>query len=227
MTGTREIASVGGWATRVLALLLPLALIAVAIPHLIDGVALENAFPVPVYTEMNVAMPRSSYVSAANALAQGMRRDGDRAVAQAEAEANAGGTPSDVVATLMSGLSQSPASPRGWMLLAERLSRTDRKQAGEALTVALTLSPNDYWLLGRMERDAGYLWDNLSQDARAVAVNAAPTLWKMPELRVYLRPVLATKAGPKLVTSAFQLDPEELRALNRWVAEQRLEDYAQ
>jgi hypothetical protein len=218
---------VGNWVARGLALLLPLILIAVAVPHLVDGVANENAFPVPVYTEMNVGMPRASYVSAANALAQGMSRDGDRAIAQAEAEANAGATPSDVIATLTSGLSQSPASPRGWTLLAEKLSRTDRKRAGEVLSVALTLAPNDYWLLGRIERDAAYLWDDLSPEARDVAVNAAPTLWTFPELRVYIRPVLAMRAGPKLITSGFQFQPEELRALNRWVEEQRLEEGAQ
>jgi hypothetical protein len=218
---------VGNWVARGVALLLPLILIAVAVPHLVDGVANENAFPVPVYTEMNVGMPRASYVSAANALAQGMSRDGDRAIAQAEAEANAGATPTDVVKTLTSGLSQSPASPRGWTLLAEKLSRTDRKRAGEVLSVALTLAPNDYWLLGRIERDAAFLWDDLSPDARDVAVNAAPTLWKFPELRVYIRPVLAMRSGPKLITSGFQFQPEELRALNRWVEEQRLEEGAQ
>src|SRR5262249_26426013 len=168
----------------------PLALIAVAIPHLIDGMAFEAAFPVPVYTEMDVGMPRSVFANAAKALAQGARRNGDRAVVQAEAESNAGAPQADVLAVVKDGLSQSPASPRGWTLLAEELSRTDRKQAGEALSVALTLAPNDYFLLGRMERDAGYLWDNLSGDARNVAINAAPTLWKFPDLRVYIRPVL-------------------------------------
>jgi hypothetical protein len=193
---------------------------------LIDGVAYENAFPVPVYTEMNVAMPRSSYAGAANALAEGMRRDGDRAVMQAEVEANAGADRSNVISVVTSGLAQSPASPRGWILLAEEMSRTDRKRAGEVLSVALTLAPNDYWLLGRMERDAAYLWDDLSPDARDVAVNAAPTLWKFPELRIYIRPVLAMRAGPKLITSGFHFEPEELRALNRWVQEQRLEEGA-
>ena len=210
-----------------IALVLPVALVVLAVPHLIDGVALENAFPVPVYTEMDLAVPRSSYVNAANALAQGMRRDGDRAVMQAEAEANAGAAQADVLQVVTNGLAQSPASPRGWTLLAEELSRTDRKQAGEALSVALTLAPNDYYLLGRMERDAGYLWDNLSQDARDVAVNAAPTLWKVPQLRVYIRPVLAMRGGPSLMTSGFHFDPEELRALNRWVEEQRLEEAGQ
>jgi hypothetical protein len=219
--------SAGGWITRVVALLLPLALIAVAVPHLIDGVAFENAFPVPVYTEMDVAMPRGVYANAANALAHGMQRDGDRAVMQAEAEANAGGARSKVLWDVQRGLEQSPASPRAWMLLAEELSRTDRKRAGEALSVALTLAPNDYYLLARMERDAGYLWDDLSRDARDVAANAAPMLWKFPELRVYIRPVLAMRGGPKMISSGFQYDPEELRALNRWVQEQRLEEVAQ
>src|SRR5215472_15269384 len=194
------------WTTRAVVLLLPLVLIVVAIPHLIDGVAFENAFPVPVYTEMNVSMPRNAYVAAANALAQGMLRDGDRDVMLAEAEANGGVAQSAILSTVESGLAQAPTSPRGWTLLAEELSRTDRKHAGEALTVALTLAPNDYYLLGRMERDAAYLWDDLPSDARDVAVNAAPTLWKVPELRIYIRPVLAMRAGPKLITSGFKFD---------------------
>ena len=210
-----------------LALLLPTALIIVAIPHLVDGVAYESAFPVPVYTEMNIGMPRSSYISAANALAQGVQRDGDRSVMEAQTEANAGAAPSRVLPVLTDGLSRSPASSRGWVLLAEQLSRTERKRAGEALSIALTIAPNDYQLLGRMERDAGSLWDVLSRDARDVAVNAAPALWKNPELRPYIRPILGTRGGPQLLTSAFWFDPEELRALNRWVEEQRLEEGTQ
>ena len=213
-----------GWTARALALLLPVALIAIAVPHLIDGVAVENAFPVPVYTEMDVALPRSSYANAADALAGGVRSDGDRAVMQAQTAANAGAASSKVLPVLTDGLSRSPASPRGWVLLAEQLASSDRKRAGEALDVALTTSPNDYQLLGRMERDAGALWDVLPHDARDVAVNAAPALWKDPQLRSYIRPVLRTRGGPKLITSAFWFDPEQLRALNRWVEEQRLEE---
>ena len=224
MAESRETTGASGWVARVLALLLPSALIVVAIPHLIDGVAYESAFPVPVYTEMNIEMPRRAYIRAANALAQGIPRDGDRAVMEAESEADAGAAPTKVLPILTEGLSRSPASPRAWILLAEQLSRTDRKRAGEALSVALTIAPNDYWLLGRMERDAGSLWDVLSRDARDVAVNAAPALWKDPQLRPYIRPVLGTRGGPKLMTSAFWFDPEELRALNRWVEEQRLEE---
>jgi hypothetical protein len=35
------------------------------------------------------------------------------------------------------------------------------------------------------------------------------------------------RAGPKLMTSGFQYQAEDLRALNRWVTEQRLEEAAQ
>jgi len=216
--------SAAEWWVRAALSLLPIVFVATAIPHLIDGLAVECAFPVPVYTQMNVALPRNAYASAADALARGMSRDGDRAISQADAEALAGFKRSDVVDLVQNGLSLSPASPRGWTLLAEQLARPDRRRAGEALAVALTLAPSDYLLLGRLERDAGALWDVLPADARQIAVNAAPNLWKFEQLRPYIRPVLGTHDGPHLITSAFWFDPESLRAMNRWVEEQRLEE---
>ena len=212
------------WSLRALLLALPLVLIAAAIPLLIDGVAYEQAFPTAIYMPMNVALPRANYTAAAQALAHGAAANGEREILEAEALRLSGADPSRVAAALEQGLSHAPASARGWMLLAETLAPTDRAKAASALSAALMLAPNEYFLVGRLVRDAGALWDVLPKDSRDLAVDDAPVLWRDPNLRYALRPILATKGGAALMTEAFRYAPEDLRALNRYVAEQRLED---
>lgn len=214
------------WPVRALLTLLPAALIAVAIPHLIDGMAIESAFPVPVYLQMNAVQTHQAYVDASDALSRGSAADGDRAILEAESKVLAGADKSATLATLRNGLSRSPATARGWTLLAEQLASSDRRGAGQVLAIALMLAPNDYFLTCRLIRDAGALWDVLPDDARRIAISEAPAMWKTPDFRPYIRAVLATKSGPKLMTEAFRLEPDELRAMNRWVAEQRLEELA-
>jgi len=212
------------WCLRIFLALLPAALVAVGVPHLIDGLAWESAFPVPVYIQMDAPLARKSYESAAQALARGEKRDGESAVFEAEALYNAGRPHAQVLPVLLSGLANSPASARGWCLVSELLMPVDRRGAADALSNSLTLSPNDYYLVDRQLRDAGALWDVLPDDSRQVAINAAPNLWTIPELRESIRPVLRTKGGPELMSKAFRFEPEQLRELNRWVAQRRFQE---
>jgi len=212
------------WCLRIGLLFLPLGLGAVAVLHLIDGIALDAAFPVPVYIQMDSPVPRAVYERAAKALERGEARDGERAVFEAEALENAGEPRSRVMPILREGLEYSPASARGWALLSELLMPVDRRQAANALSISLTLAPSDYYLVDRQVRDAGELWDVLPADARQVAINAAPILWTLPELREQIRPVLRTPGGAELMSKAFRFAPEQLRELNRWVVQQRLDE---
>jgi hypothetical protein len=48
-------------------------------------------------------------------------------------------------------------------------------------------------------------------------------LWDEPLLRGQIESVIALPAGARLVSQAFARDPDKLRALNRWIYQQRLE----
>ncbi len=67
-------------AIRILLLLVPAVIVAAAFPQLVDGLALEAAFPVPVYLQMNAAQSLEAYTDAAASLDFGARGDGDRLI---------------------------------------------------------------------------------------------------------------------------------------------------
>jgi hypothetical protein len=212
------------WITRVLLLLAPAALLAVAIPQLVDGLALEAAYPAPVYLQMNAPQSQEAYTDAATSLDFGARADGDRLITEAEIISLAGGQRAKVVSMVVEGLSRSPASARGWAVLGEQLMNVDRQKATTDIGIALELAPSNFLLSGRLLRDSGAVWDLLPADSRSVAINIAPNLWANVDLRRYLRPVLSTPGGVQMLTEAFHDSPEDLRALNRFVAEERLQD---
>jgi hypothetical protein len=216
-----------GWMIRVVLLLVPVALLAVAIPHLIDGLAVEAAYPAPLYLAMNEPQSLEAYTDAANSLDFGMRADGDRLIDEGEIISLAGGKRGRVVDMVADGLTRSPASARGWAVLAEQTLPADRQKAAKDVGIALELAPSNFLLSGRLLADAGAVWDLLPKDSQQVAVNIAPNLWVEPSLRRYLRPVLRSSGGVQLLTEAFHDSPEDLRALNRFVAEQRLKDESQ
>ena len=215
------------WCLRVGLALLPVAVAAGAVPQLIDGIALNAAFPVPVYIQLDAPLPRAAYLHGADALARGVQRDGERAIFEAEALADAGASRGTILSVLRDGLSRSPATPRGWALMSELLMPVDRKQAANALGISLTLAPADYYLVDRQVLDAGELWDVLPDDAKQVAINAAPVLWTKEELHSQIRPVLRTRGGPELMSKAFRFDPEQLRQMNRWLTLQRQQEEGQ
>ena len=199
-------------------LLLPaLALGYAASAHFADGVAVDAAIPVPVYMIQQIAMPKVAYEDAAAALAKADARDGEAAVARAEASLHGGALRADAVALLVQGLTQEPASARGWTLLAESLEPADRKSAARALSQALVLAPRDYWLIGARAQDSGRLWPELDRDAQAQALEQTRTLWEVPELRGQLRHLLTSPKGVALVAKAFAGREDELRIMNRWL----------
>jgi len=209
---------------RVLLLLVPAAMIAVAFPQLVDGLAIEAAFPVPTYIQMNAPQSVEAYADAAASLDFGARADGDRLITEAEAYRLAGGQRARVIDLVTQGLKRAPSSARGWAILGELELRTDRRKAANAIATALELAPSNFLLSGRLLEYAGSVWDLLPSDSRQVAINITPNLWSIPDLRHYLRPVLSTPGGVQMLTEAFRDSPEDLRALNRFVADERLKD---
>ena len=202
----------------VLLLLPALALGTSAWAHFADGVAVDAAIPVPVFMIQQIAMPKVAYVDAAAALSKADVRDGEAAVARAEAALHGGASPADEVPLLVQGLTQEPASARGWTILAEALEPTDRGGAARALSQGLVLAPRDYWLIGARAQDSARLWGELDRDTQALALEQARMLWEVPELRDQLRHVLTSPKGVALVAKAFAGREDELRTMNRWLA---------
>ncbi len=206
------------WCCR-LGLLLPaVLLIATAVPRFQSGLATDAAYPVPAYTVMNFALPATSYRAAADVLAGANGNDGRTLIERAEIASLAGAPSQEVVALLEDGLARTPASVRGWSLLAEQTAAQDRSRAANALAHSLLLGPYEYYVLAKRARAAAQLWDALPPDADEAALGQARRLWSESTLNREVPFLLAVKGGPELVTRAFHDDPDDLRALNRWLA---------
>ena len=206
------------WCGRVALLVPALLLIAVAIPRYQSGRAIDAAYPVPAYAVLNLPLPAGSYRAAAEVLANADPNDGRTTIERAEIASLAGAPPREVVSLLEDGLARTPASVRGWTLLAEQTETQDRIRAGKALAHSLLLGPKEYFLLGKRARAAAQLWDVLPSDVSELALAQGRSLWTLSELNPEIPYVLAVKGGPELMTRAFQDAPEDLRAINRWLA---------
>jgi len=198
-------------------------LLAVAIPRFESGLAVDAAFPVPAYMVLNVPLPANSYRAAADALANASGRDGRAVLEHAEAASLSGDSPTGVMEMLRTGLTETPASVRGWTLLAERLVDQDGKAAATALEHSLLLGRYEYFVAGKRARVAAAVWDQLSPDAQAAMLPQARLLWTEIALRPEMTLLLSTQAGREMMGRAFRDDPEQLRALNRWLAQERRE----
>jgi hypothetical protein len=205
-----------------LAAILPgLLMIGAALPLLRDGSAWSEAAPVPSrMIERRVLLPMA-YRNAAEALAYADDRDGDAQMAGAEAAIHAGASRAGQIGRLERAVLDTPASARGWTLLSEALSDVDRRRAAKALSQAMTLGPYDYWLAAARAEDAAAWWDVLDDDTRAAALRQTRLLWSEPGLRPGLLRLLSTRRGAALVQRTFAADPDDLRALNRWVSAAR------
>jgi hypothetical protein len=205
-----------------LGLLLPAALlVAAAVPHFQSGRAIDTAYPVPAYTVMNIALPANAYRAAADVLASANADDGRTSIERAEIASLAGAPQNEVVSLLEDGLARTPASVRGWALLAEQTAAGDRARAGKALAHSLLLGPYEYYVMAKRARAAAQLWDVLPSDGSSAALEQARRLWTESALNQEIPSLLTIRGGPELITRAFHDDPEDLRALNRWLATER------
>jgi hypothetical protein len=203
-------------------LLLPAILLACfGVVGLRNGTAEDAAVPVPIYMVAQVPMARAAYADATAALAHADRRNGEAIITRAEAEWHVSAPPTEVASLLTAGLMEEPASARGWTLLSEVLVVTDKLKAADALTQALVLAPREYWLIEARARDAAILWPELGNDSQAMALEQARMLWKEPVLRNQLRLILQTPEGVSIINQAFADQPDEIRAMNRWLRRER------
>jgi len=216
--------SVHGWLwIGRLAMLLPAcAVIALAVPRLLSGFALEAAFPATTEITMNFTPPQASNRTVAQILSHASPSDGETQLLRAEAAANAGLPPATVIPIVRSALIREPSVARGWVLLAALLRDHDPKGAAAAFSLAVELAPREYYLVIPQAFVGASLWDYLSKDAQAKVVDDARILITSTELRGGLHSLIAASGGPELVSRALAGHPEQLRALNRSLARERL-----
>ena len=110
-----------------------------------------------------------------------------------------------------------PASARGWLLLAERLSFHDANGAARALSQSLSLSPLEHALIGRQARLTARLWADLPDRSRQTALRQVAQLWAAPILRHELSSLQATDGGEDLLARAFADTPETHHTVSEWV----------
>jgi hypothetical protein len=212
------------WLARIGWLLPPIAIIALAIPRLTSGAAAEAAFPVPIYMVMNYPMPQSTYARAAQILGRTNSYDGDQTISEAEAAADSGAATNETIALVRRGLMHAPVNARGWTLLADAyLAKKDQRASAQALSLALTLGPFDYWIAGRRAQACGALWNILSSGDQDACEKQARLLWDAPELRPQIVSLVQTRGGSQLLARAIGNDSQQIRDINRFLSAARRE----
>jgi tetratricopeptide (TPR) repeat protein len=212
------------WLARAAWFLPPIMIIALAVPRLASGAAGEAAFPVPIYIVMNYPLPQKTYANAARILGATNSYDGDQTISEAEAAADSGVAPSQTIQLVRGGLMHAPVNARGWTLLADAYLAEKNVRAGaQALSLALTLGPFDYWVAGRRARACAALWNVLGAIDRDACENQARLLWDASDLRPQLIPLVQTQEGVQLLTRAVDNDPQQVRDINRFLSGVRRE----
>jgi hypothetical protein len=212
---------IANWLVRIVWAAFALLLGVGALPHFRDGLIIDQALPVPSYMIAAKNLPNSAYAHAASVLLRADPANGTSRIAGAEAALDSGASGMTQIPNLTAALIATPASTRGWLLLARAAAPTDRKQAAAALSQALILAPYDYWVAGIRVRLAASLWSNLDQDAQSNALRQTRMLWEQQQLRPQLPAILASPGGLRLVRLAFAGQRDDLVALNRWVSAER------
>ena len=202
---------------------IPVLLITVlAAPRFLGGLAQDAAVPYTSRMIINDPLKKSDYTDAADLLAHTSPSDGESRVMRALAMWHAGSGGASVVPVAEDALARSPASARGWILLAEELRGRSPETAVSALSLGIMLAPREYYLVAPRIRAGAPLWNGLSPRAQDVLMNDARLVSIDPNLEPALRDVLRVPGGPALISRAFTGRPQDLRALNRALARKRL-----
>jgi hypothetical protein len=209
------------WPLRFALLLPAIAILFAAAPRLVSGLVLEAAFPAPAYMQMNLALTKDYYAAVAQILSHAPSSDGGAQLWRAEALLRSG-RPAEAEPVAAAALARDPASARGWIVLSETLQKSDPQKSAAALVLSLELAPREYFLMPPQMNAGAPLWRYLPPNAQDRLVEDAQWLIGIEQLRPALRDLLATDGGSALVTRALAGHPDELRALNRSLARERM-----
>jgi len=186
--------------------------------HFVDGVAQDQAIPVPNALIAGVTLPRAAYRDAAIVLQNVDPNNGEGVLLRAEAGIRAGDPAYSQLPIVRAGLSHAPGSARGWLLLAEIEAGRDNLLAYRALAQSILLSRRDFWLTGVRVQDAVALWRVMDGNSKQLALAQARLLWQEKSLRSQLKNLLHLKGGDSIMQQALVGSPDDIRELNRWYA---------
>jgi len=212
-------------------LLVPVFLIVLAVPRLVEGIGLERARIAYEAAIDERPLPASVYQDAADAMSDVMADDGDALIERAElTELASNGRPAELHKArdlVIDGLLRSPVNPRGWTLLCQIDIYVSPTDASRCMDTAFFIAPFDWFLAPRRAVLAAYLWPQLDADVRAAAARRVRLMWEADEwpdhrLKRSLYDVYRAPNGPALLTAGFEGDKDEMRALNRWLLRRQM-----
>jgi len=181
-----------------------------------DGWNRDEALPIPNYLILGRIASRADYLRAVQPLSRTDRADGENVIAQAEAAIDAGAAPASQISLIEQGLSVSPASARGWLLLAFAVHGQNDVLARDAAEMGFLLGPTDYWLVKIRLKCATAMWSILKPETRELALAQVRLTWEEPKMRFALFSLLTSADGAQLVTRAYQGHPRDILAINHW-----------
>jgi hypothetical protein len=181
-----------------------------------DGWNRDQTLPIPNYLILGRIVSPADYQRAVQPLSQTDRANGENVIAQAEAAIDGGAAPASQISLIEKGLTASPASARGWLLLAFAAHGRNDALAREAAGMGFLLGPADYWLVKIRLKCALTMWPILKPETRDLALTLVRQTWEEPKLRFALLSLLTSADGAHLVTQAFQNRPGDLLAVNHW-----------
>jgi hypothetical protein len=216
-------------------MLIPMLLVGLATPRFVEGIGLERSLA--TYNASVAEQPLSSanYQRAAGALTFIASADGDGLIERAEMITQAANGRAmqlrEARAFTVEGLRRAPANPRGWTLLCEIDFSIVPSEASRCMDTAFFIAPFDWYVARKRALLAAYLWPGLDLDVREAAARRVRLMWesdRWPDHRVKeaLYDVYRAPNGEAILFAAFKDDREQLRALNRWLVRQEMEDGA-
>jgi hypothetical protein len=203
------------WMVRCVMCLPAILVIAVALPRLVSGVALERAFPASAFIVTNLALPQPVYAATQAELSEAPAADGEAHILEAEAATGAGQPSKAVIPLAEAALMRSPGDARGWILLASLLSDKSPRIAARALSLAFELAPRDYYLIVPRTLVGAGLWNDLRSDVRNTLLHDALAMTTDGNRRDDLRALLMKRGGAELVTRSLNGNPDAIKKLNR------------
>ncbi len=207
--------SLPGLIGRVALMVPPLVLALFAGPKLVSGLSVDLAFPVPVFIVTGLQLPQSTYRQTYEVLSGAVDADPSVLITRAEAASRAGMPAAVAVALGREGLKASPAQTRGWLLMAQTVNPA---MATRALTMSTYSGPFEYYSLSARVRVTQKLLPYLSGDDRSIALRQVKNFWSQDMFRRNLLQLMSSPGGPQLMSEALRDTPDDIRALNRWLA---------
>ncbi len=205
-----------------LLLAVPLVLAALAWPRFIESASAPAVIRVETDRLLARDVPRDRLALASRDLHRIAPGNGEALAWRAELDALLAGSNDAALerarSTLLDGLSNAPANPRGWILLCEIEVAIHRDRAAPCMDTAFYVGPFDWFIAERRTVLTAYLWPQLDRDTQDAAARRLRLIWEDERLRAIALEAAKQPNGAALVVAAFAQDAASLRDFERELA---------